>query len=115
MYTPIKKIVAILAFAASTSIASAEVSIEDYQKNKDSDYIKAYLAGVGIGASYSNAFSKRFNKIPLYCQPEKLSLGSANYIQIMETEIENESAFYKPDIPIEVALVAGLIKTFPCK
>jgi hypothetical protein len=98
--------------------AFAEVPVKDYQKFKNSESMQMYVAGVGVGFSWANIFMIDETGKVLYCQPSKLALGTDNYIRILEDEIKRYEAtagFQKAqETPIEIILLNGLRKTFPC-
>lgn len=101
----------LLAFAQTTR---AEIMLRDYKTLKSSEQFKIYINGVGIGFSWSNSILERRGAQQLYCQPAKLSLGPENYQNILDNEINDTTNLYKPDTPIELILLLGLVRTFPC-
>jgi hypothetical protein len=91
------------------------VDFKDYEKIKDSKEFKLYIKGVGEGISWANtALEARGSKL-LFCQPNKLALGSKNYLDILRREIGENADVYKIDTPVEAILLRGIINTFPCK
>ena len=102
-----------------SSSLEAEISINRYKKViKESGEegafktIGDYIAGVGIGYSWANTYSENIKQNPLYCQNSKLALNNRNYFDIMHQECMRGT--YNDDTPIELILLFGLQKTFPC-
>ena len=96
-----------------SSALYAEIPYSAYNKVKDKQYFKDYIGAVGMGYSWSNIFNENIHGTKLYCSPSNLALETSNYVSILRNEINNTS--YKEDSPIEMILMYGLIKTFPCK
>jgi len=96
-----------------SSILYADISYSEYKNIKNKQYFKDYIGAVGIGYGWSNTFNKGIHQTELYCSPSNLALETSNYLSILRKEIEKES--YKEDASIEMILMFGLIKTFPCK
>lgn len=95
--------------------AHAAMYVSTYQEWKESlpEQTRLYVSGVGEGIFWTNLFMGSIGDAPLYCQPERLALGAENYVYILEKELEERTDQDK-DVPIEMTLLAGLIKTFPC-
>ena len=100
-------------FVATESFA---VRLGKYPSLKQQDLftLQMYVFGVGEGLSWANA-RVRTNKLPLlYCQPEHLAITKENFMQILDDEIKRPGTSYKDQTPIELILLEGLIRTFPC-
>lgn len=94
--------------------SQAEVTMRDYDKVKDSKWFKDYIYGVGIGYKHANVELWFIGQPKLYCEPKKLVLGASNYIDILEREIQSSINKYTLKTPVELILLQGLKKTFPC-
>ena len=99
----------ILLFSCQTY---AETTLTDYKKYKDSNGMKSYVYGLGVGYAWANAELRSKQLQPLYCQPDNLALTSDNYIQLLDDGIRKETFV---SYLIEPLLLDQLIKTFPCK
>jgi len=98
-----------------TAIPSrAEVTMRDYDEVKESKWFKSYIYGVGVGYRCANADLVVRNHPMLYCSPKKLALDASNYIDILNREIQNSINKYTINMPVELILLEGLQKTFPC-
>jgi hypothetical protein len=98
------------------SPVGADVTVKLYMQGKNSELLKNYIAGVGTGLSWANIYSfKEFQK-GLYCPPKKLALNTDNYRDILHGEIEylKKHGTLDDDTFIEMLLIQGLIRTFPC-
>jgi hypothetical protein len=91
--------------------ANSFISVKDYHDYKDQELFKIYISGVGEGFLMMNSYLRSYEKPPIYCQPGKLVMNADNYINIIESEIKRGA---KQDSIIELLLLYGLIKTFPC-
>lgn len=94
--------------------ASATLYVSDYEelKVKEPAPTRLYVSGVGEGIFWANTLLGRVDT-PMYCQPERLGLGPANYMDILEKQLERREHKTK-DVPIEMVLLEGLMETFPC-
>ena len=72
-----------------------------------------------MGMSWSNTFLKEMlGKKPLYCKPKNLGITGEQAFQIFREEVESAKAIKainEPTYASGLYLLAGLIKTFPCK
>ena len=78
-----------------------------------------FIQGLGEGFLWANT-ELEFNKRPLlYCQPGKLLLGSENYKDILDRQIDEmrkiDKKFNEDKYYIGIILLEGLKETFPCK
>jgi len=115
-----KKILLVFLMCAFLPLSlMAEISVGDYEKYSlsEKESLKLYITGIGNGIAWTNTELKETQK--LYCEPAKLAINSDNYISILEEQI----TYTKKLMPgkeyqkfhIEMLLVKGLIRTFPCK
>jgi len=97
----------------------AAMPFKDYVQfnSVDRESLNIYINGVGTGFSWANAMLNEPGSPKLYCQPPNLSLGTNNYVAILESQIIElkKAGILKEDTPIELILLLGLKKTFPCK
>ena len=75
---------------------------------------KYYVKGAGDALLFSNGYLDSEGQKKLYCQPNKLSLGPENYINILEEEIKLTPDVQKVDYPVSLLLLWGLQRVFPC-
>ena len=72
-----------------------------------------------MGLSWSNTYLKVFKgQKPLYCKPKNLRITGEQAFQIFREEVESAKAIKainEPTYASGLYLLAGLIKTFPCK
>ena len=89
----------LLAFAGAP--LEAEMTVEQYKTRMktpvDAAATKVYIKGLGEGIGWANV-EARARRMPLYCPPDKLGLDVANYIDILDHEIER---FTKTSSPAE--------------
>lgn len=99
----------------------AEISVGNYEKLSLSqkESLKDYITGVGVGISWANTELKETQK--LYCPPGNLALDTVNYTWILDEQIKYTKKLFSgsgkdyQQYHIEMFLVKGLIRTFPCK
>jgi hypothetical protein len=58
-----------------------------------------------------NSYLESNKQLSILCIPAKLGMDHHIYMNIIEAEIKGGA---KQDIPVELLLLHGLIKTFPC-
>jgi hypothetical protein len=108
-------LVVLLAFMGS---ASAGMTVKEYEKFKNDDFMKMYIYGVGVGYSWANAELLTLKRPLLYCAPETLVLHGENYIQILNQRIEAVRRIAGDEVLseyyIEIMLKDGLKQAFPC-
>ena len=94
----------------------AEPRVKDYDHLKDMPEFKTYIGGVGTGFAWANANLQFRGQKPLYCQPEKISLEWANYLQILDRKMKDDD--YLKRIPSDrflgLVLLRALQEIFPC-
>jgi hypothetical protein len=100
--------------------ASAEMSVRQYLADRDAAntaafdrLAKPYLTGVGEGLLWANAQLKAQKNTPFFCDPDDVSLTTADYLLMVNSE--TKQAYVKPDYPVELLLLKGLQARFPCK
>ena len=98
------------------SPASGEIMVKDFDQLKDVQWFKVYMRGVGTGYAHANSELRVNKQKQLYCQPGNLALTVDNYLRILDDEIQErrKEGQYIEDIPVELLLLKGLQKTFPC-
>jgi len=110
-----KSLIILIALSFLCSIKPTyAITVKEYElvKKADLDWTEDYINAVGVGIFWSNAMLWEQEKQRLYCSPSKLSLNAGNYIRILEEEIQNGG--YTKESPVEMILLFGLIRTFPC-
>lgn len=114
----LKMIIILFIIFAGVNSVLAEVTFNEYQAIKDKTYFKAYLNGVGRGLHWAIIGNEIYLKSDksLYCLPNNLTLTAENYINILEQEIKTKqkTETIPPDTFIELLLMNGLMRTFPC-
>jgi len=96
------------------------MNISDYEslKEDDRDVLEIYIRGVGAGVLWTQAVSEEFHNVKIYCPPAGLKLNPQNHINIIDNMLESRKPAagpFDPDTPVEMLLVLGLKKTFPCE
>ena len=99
------------------SSASAELTIEKYRESKSSSrdirgMTIAYVAGVGAAYAWANSELERERQPLLFCQPRTLALTSDILVTLLDREIQN--GLYKPEFPVEMAVLFSLKRNYPC-
>lgn len=99
----------------AVSPSNAEIKLSEYIGANNPNLFKEYIAGLGKGYYWANSQLKHKKQARLFCQPERLFLNADNYISILNKEIKYTDYDYTTDDTIiEVILLRGLEKTFPC-
>jgi hypothetical protein len=109
--------VAVFLMTGMVSAASlrAMVHVHDYEQVKHNQRFKTYIDGVGTGCSVANVALVKRKQPELYCPPANRELKAEHYLQILEEEFQrNQETYTKVDAPVEIILLKGLQKTFPC-
>ena len=79
---------------------------------------QAYIEGLGEGMMWANVRATFKGGQPLYCQPGKLSLGTDNYVDMIDHRIAalSKSLTDKElgESLIPLLLLSALEETFPC-
>ena len=96
-----KSLIILIALSFLCSIKPTyAITVKEYElvKKADLDWTEDYINAVGVGIFWSNAMLWEQEKQRLYCSPSKLSLNGG----------------YTKESPVEMILLFGLIRTFPC-
>lgn len=92
-------------------------SLSDYRSgstNKQINEINSvYIIGVAKGYEWANVVLTTSNRLPLFCQPDKLLLNRHNYEAMVKRESTRRE--YPENTPIEIILINALVATFPCQ
>jgi len=106
----------VLGLTLATAPARAEFFIKEYEKVKDSTAFKMYIEGVGIGYSWANNAIEP-KQYQLFCPPPTLELQEKNYVNILKRELAENKVWISSatNYPVELILLKGLQRTFPCK
>jgi hypothetical protein len=108
---------AMLFFALAATVGTAHaLTVGNYKAELKSNQsrLNIYINGVGEGLSWANTMNQAKDLPLIYCQPRKLVMNVENFKTIIEDELEKYPEVYKDDIPIELVLARGLVRTFPC-
>ncbi|RRN79475.1 hypothetical protein EIM50_09460 [Pseudoxanthomonas sp. SGD-10] len=109
--------------AAMTVVDGAcALTVADYEAQRDSADPEVriaqgiYLLGLGNGFTYANAALATGGQRPLYCAPPKLALNEDNYRRIIDEALRKarEDGRVRDEEPVELFLLIGLSRTFPC-
>jgi hypothetical protein len=93
---------------------SAQTTLSDYQRLRNSEPFKLYISGVGSGLAWANFYLRQEHRDSLYCQPPDLVLQQANYLQILDSAVEHVPAGTPPETRLENLLLSSLVTMFPC-
>lgn len=114
-------IAAVLAGIAFSQAASAlDIASFDTQRREPATstvgkLLSLYLLGVGEGFKWANASLIQRKESPLFCAPPILGLTAANYLIVIDRELElRRDSYARTDIPIEFILLYGLQQQLPC-
>lgn len=107
---------------ALLSLAANAVTIAQYRKIKAEGgdgwvTMRTYIVGIHDGLEASNTLLKSHNQHPLYCAPGNLTLKDDNLVEIIESSARKavgQNGITEDNSPIDIALLFGLIATFPC-
>ena len=99
------------------SSAGAEITLADYLKQRDNPSLKPYLYGVGKGLFWGNVAVQASSGKPyrFFCLPDNFTMNGNNYIDLLNTAVNNPKSQYEMDTPVELILANELQRTFPCK
>jgi len=109
-----RRIILLTLLVVLSRSAVAEIPLSAYPEVKNSENFKIYIVGVGIGLSWANTRLRGRQQPQLYCAPKQSALGADDYLNILQEEIERGPVTI-PEAPVELYLMNGLIRTFPCK
>jgi hypothetical protein len=117
-----RTIVAAVILSAVSMIpqAKADSTVKEYKEAMASSdptsvrVMKVYILGMGEGIGWANTMADGI----LYCEPSQLALGVANFVDIINREIEATSKMASKEnldkMWIGLMLMKGLQSTFPC-
>jgi hypothetical protein len=88
---------------------------EDYERLRNTDTMQTYIIGVGRGYEWANVRLKHKNQPPFYCRPPYLSMGIVDYDRIIHNEMEMIGKGIHMQAPLEMFLLDGLERAFPCQ
>jgi hypothetical protein len=113
-----KTIAVVLVGTVLAGAANADVKLSDYRKAKTDggvqwEFMKTYFLGAGNAYGWANSLP-RLVKAPLFCPPAQMILQQQNYLDILDAEIVTRQPM-KDDTYIDIFLLLGLQRTFPCK
>jgi hypothetical protein len=115
-----KRISIALAFSLAASSVSAEMTVRQYLADRDAAskaafdrLVKPYLTGVGEGLMWANAQLKAQKSAPFFCDPDEVTLTTDEYLSVVDGE--TKQPYVEPDYPIELLLLKGLQRKYPCK
>ncbi len=90
------------------------MTLETYEKVKNSEEAKAYVIGVGRGVLSTDVFLSIYKKERLFCLP-KDHVEDGNYLlNILNKEIEQNRSKYENDAQIENIMVVAFMNKYPC-
>lgn len=108
-----KYFLAITLLGSASLSAEANISLQSINTLMSSQEKLIYITGVASGYSWYNTYLEHDGKELLFCVPSELGLNPQNYMNIFEGELKEQN--YKPDSYVEIILMQGLKRTFPCK
>lgn len=109
-----KLVLFLIAISIAIPLQAGDVSMKVYLKTKETAQLKTYIDGLASGYMWANGTLTNRKQPLLYCQPGNLSLGIKNYIDIIDREFQDNKKGYSLDDNVELILLIGLQKTFPC-
>jgi hypothetical protein len=109
--------VVVLCIACFSAVAHGEVSVELYQKLRSKNELNqgwfiAYINGLGRGFGWMNTELASRGQPRVFCAPEKFGLRAENYIDVLDRQLERREG--DSSTVIELVLLNGLKRTFPC-
>ena len=115
IYTFIALTFIILGFLA-VDPAQSEISFENYNRIKDSEFFKVYLGGLSDGYEWANAHLAKERLPRLFCAPDNLALNTINYSQILSNYLSkpDSTSRFKPTDPIGPIVLMALRDALPC-
>jgi len=73
----------------------------------------AMLYGIGQGLTTYNGWNQVHNGVQAFCPPENLLIVHEQYLFILKEHVRKYPSYAKK--PMQMTLLDGLQKTFPCK
>jgi len=108
-----KKYLLVLLSVSFNALAGMPVDV--YQKDKNTDGVGWYLAGLGNGFAFSNTKLESLGELPLYCQPKDHAISIAEMVRLLDLKIKDYDSKGVADLSIEPMLLAELRTVYPCK
>jgi hypothetical protein len=110
-------LVVMLCLVGGVPLAQGDVTTQRYRELRAAgqlhdDQFITYLTGVGRGFSWANAQLVAMRRPRLYCAPENLRLTHETMLDILNAELAGPHR--ESYGVIELALLHGLQRTFPC-
>lgn len=109
-----------LALLLVASSASAEMTVRQYLADRDAAnksafdrLVRPYLTGVGEGLLWANAQLKAQKSTPFFCDADDVNLTTDEFLSVVDGEAKQPYA--EPEYPIELLMLKGLQRKFPCK
>ena len=95
--------------------AYSQVTFKDYEKLKNTQEFKLFIAGVAEGVVLSNMVLEKQGNKKIFCQPSNATMSGDNVLNILQREIDENAKLFKSDTLLGLILIRGLVKTYPCK
>lgn len=93
----------------------SQIQVKDYPEAKSSDWFKTYIRGVGVGIRLATI--PPIHPLAMYCPPRTFKPDADEYIAILDRQILDETKKpdgLKDDTTIELLLLRGLFRKYPC-
>jgi hypothetical protein len=93
------------------------LSVQDYVRQRDSadtaqfHQSSIYITGVAAGYIWANSQLIQSKMRPLFCQEQPIRLN-LDFNKIIDDEIGQP--YVAPDFPVELLLLTGLARKYPC-
>lgn len=111
--------IAALSVALTTPAPVPPQTIQKWESLQVADprTAEVYLFGVGEAYGWTNVMLESRGDQALFCTPRKLRLLSINYVQIANDEITQRRVAHQlpANYTVELALLNGLQRVFPCQ
>lgn len=113
------KIIYAFLFAAAATLPVAalaevtDITVGQYLQAKNKEKINAYIAGVGIGYHWANAYLHAANRQPILCIPSKIIFNQEAILSSLNKELR--SGNYSSDEVVDAIVPVALRKSFPCQ
>jgi hypothetical protein len=97
----------------TVAAAAEDLTVRTYRGFPDRGLLAVYLHGVRKGFLLMNAELEARGQTPVFCLPSDLELGATDVIKMLDHLI---SLLPTPnDVAVEVVLLDGFKRRFPCK
>jgi hypothetical protein len=104
-----------------TLAQGAQMTIAEYRELRakgqaSQQWLQTYILGVGTGIMVTNTHLQLRGLSTVYCPPETLGMRATNYLDIVDRELDTAARLYGEHAQgaVEIALLDGLRRTFPC-